>query len=157
MSGWKWSCKVLSGHNRDGQEGCRGKRRTYPLVFAGAYLPGKHNSLALWDIVEKDESTSFSTVWDISKTNPSVGQGGCLQEAKWNQEKQQERKMGCGHWGRAVIVTLKLSSNSWIMFASHLYHNNLRECYISLIFALVTMTLYIKRTALLQWDWMRKE
>lgn len=48
------------------------ERRTHPLVFTGAYLPGKHNSLTLRDIVEKDKSTGFGAVRNISKANPVV-------------------------------------------------------------------------------------
>lgn len=49
-----------------------GQGRTHPFVFTGAYPPGKHNSLTLRDIVEKDKSTGFGAVWDISKANPVV-------------------------------------------------------------------------------------
>lgn len=66
-------------------------------------MPGKCHCLALRDIIEKDKSTSFGAVWDISKANLVMGQGGCLQEARRNQKKQQGRKMGRRHWERGVI------------------------------------------------------
>lgn len=45
------------------------ERTTHPTVFKGARLPGKHNSLALRDVVEKDKPARSAAVWDISDTN----------------------------------------------------------------------------------------
>lgn len=66
-------------------------------------MPGKCHCLALRDIIEKDKSTSFGAVWDISKANLVMGQGSCLQEARRNQKEQQKGKMEPRHWGRGVI------------------------------------------------------
>lgn len=86
----------------------------------------------------------------------------CDKVATWRKPGETRRNSKEIKWDTAIGEKWSHSHPEAIQKLIHnicqlLLPNNLRECHIYLIFALVAITLYSKRTVLLQWDWVSNE